>query len=142
MKKLFTTLFIGVAAIAISSCKSAHTSDDAEYLTEGNWVLETINGNSASSAGFANELPNAIFTTDLKINGKNGCNSYGGVYNLNVEGGMNISKVFSTKMACPGNGEKDYMDALNSINGAKIDKDKLILLKDVKEVLVFKHVTE
>lgn len=142
MKKLFTFLFIGIAAIAISSCKSAHASGDSEYLTEGNWVLETINGKSASEIGFANGLPNAIFTTDLKINGKNGCNSYGGVYNLNVEGGMNISKVFSTKMACPGNGEKDYMDALNSINGAKIDKDKLILLKDVKEVLVFKHVTE
>nr|WP_322623515.1 META domain-containing protein [uncultured Flavobacterium sp.] len=142
MKKLFTILFVGITAVLISSCKSAHASGDSEYLTEGNWVLETINGKPASEVGFANELPNAIFTTDLKINGKNGCNSYGGVYNLNVEGGMNISKVFSTKMACPGNGEKDYMDALNSVNMAKINKDKLILLKDVKEVLVFKHVTE
>jgi heat shock protein HslJ len=142
MKKLFTFLSIGIAAVAISSCKSAHASGDSEYLTEGNWVLENINGKSASDVGFANELPNAVFTTDLKITGKNGCNSYGGVYNLNVEGGMNISKVFSTKMACPGNGEKEYMDALNSINMAKIDKDKLVLLKDVEQVLVFKHVSE
>lgn len=142
MKKLFTLLCIGITTITISSCRSAHASGDSEYLTEGNWVLETIKGKPAADVGFANGLPNAVFTTDLKITGKNGCNSYGGVYNLNVEGGMNISKVFSTKMACPGNGEKEYMDALNTVNMTKINKDKLVLLKDVEEVLVFKHISE
>lgn len=140
MKKLFTFLLLGVAYLTITSCRSAHASGDTELLTEGNWVLESLNGKPASEIGFANDLPNAVFSTDLKVTGKNGCNSYGGVYNLNVEGGINISKVFSTKMACPGNGEKEYMDALNSVNTAKIDKDKLVLLKDVTEVLVFKHV--
>jgi len=142
MKKLFTFLFIGLTAVTISSCRSTHASTDNEFLTQGNWELETINGKPATDAGFANGVPTANFSIDLKITGKNGCNSYGGVYNLNTEGGINISKVYATRMFCPGDGEKQFMDALNAVNQAKINKDKLTLLTDIKEVLVFKHITE
>lgn len=142
MKKLFTLLSITLFSITMFSCGSAKTDTNLDALTAGNWELETIKGKAAGEAGFANALPVANFSTDLKITGNNGCNRYGGSYNLNDEGGINISQVVSTKMFCPGDGEKLYMDALNSVNLAKIDHDKLVLLKDTEELLVFKHVVK
>jgi heat shock protein HslJ len=138
MKKLLP--LFALVALVIASCKSTDTASSTTLLTSGNWQLESINGKKADAAEFKNGLPTASFNIDHKIAGKSGCNQYGGSYNLNEEGGINISEVFSTKMFCDGvTGEQKYLDALAKVNLAKVDKDKLVLLKDVDEVLVFKH---
>lgn len=138
MKKLLPLL--AFAALAITSCRSTDTASSTALLTSGNWQLESINGKKADTAEFKNGLPTANFTIDHKVAGNSGCNQYGGSYNLNDDNGINVSEVFSTKMFCEGvTGEQKYLDALGKVNLAKIDKDKLVLLKDVDEVLVFKH---
>ncbi|MFP9116005.1 META domain-containing protein [Flavobacterium sp. RHBU_3] len=142
MKKLFTFLSITLFTFIIFSCGSTKAGSNLDVLTAGNWELETFKGKAAAEAGFSNKLPVANFSIDLKISGNNGCNGYRGSYNLNEDGGINISQMVSTRMFCPGGGEKLYMDALNSVNAARVDKDKLVLFKDAEEVLVFKHISK
>lgn len=138
MKKLL--LLAAFMALIITSCRSTGTASPTALLTSGNCQLESINGKKADAAAFKNGLPTANFSIDNKITGNSGCNQYGGAYNINEEDGINISEMFSTKMFCDGvTGEALYLDALTKVNVAKIDKDKLVLLKDVDEVLVFKH---
>jgi len=139
MKKLVTIFTLILISTLATSCGSIKGGTDAELLTAGNWQLESINGKAIAESDFANGAPTANFSIDYKITGNSGCNQYGGAYNLNDEGGINISQVISTKMFCDGvPGEALYLEALNNVNIAKIDADKLTLFKDTNEVLVFK----
>jgi len=140
MKKLLlafccaTTLFI----TSCNSTKEASTSLPVDMLTATSWQVTEINGKPIDKADFGNGAPTATFSTDNKINGKGGCNGYGGSYNLNEEGGINISQLMSTKMYCENaKGENTYMKVLESVDMAKVEKDKLTLMKGVDAVLVF-----
>lgn len=138
MRQLRTLLGIALVTLTLYSCGSTKEVDPIAMLTSKNWELKSINGNDVDASKFSNGLPNATFSTDNKIMGKGGCNSYSGSYNLNEEMGLNVSQVISTKMACDAlNGETEYFDALNKVNMAKIDSDKLTLMTDVTEILVF-----
>ena len=137
MKRILS--FSAIALIALfQSCGSTKSGSVLDSLTDTNWELTTINGKPAVETNYNSGLPVAYFSKDNKITGNGGCNRYNGSYNLNDEGGINISQMASTKMFCPGEGEGDYLKALESADGATVEKDKLVLLKGVDEVLVFK----
>lgn len=138
MKHLRNLLGIAVLAVTLASCGSAKEVDPIAMLTSKNWQLQSMNGNAVDASQFPQGIPNVTFSTDNKIMGKGGCNSYNGSYNLNEEMGLNVSNVISTKMACDAMaGETEFFDALNKVNMSKIDPDKLTLMTDVTEVLVF-----
>lgn len=138
MKHLRILLGIAVLAVTLASCGSAKEVDPIAMLTSKNWQLQSMNGNAVDASQFPQGIPNATFSTDNKIMGKGGCNSYNGSYNLNEEMGLNVSNVISTKMACDAMaGETEFFEALNKVNMSKIDPDKLTLMTDVAEVLVF-----
>jgi len=137
MKRILTLGAIGLIAF-FESCGTAKSGPAIDILTDTNWQLTTINGKAADSTNYNSGFPVATFSTDNKIMGNGGCNRYSGSYNINDEGGINISQMASTKMFCPGNGESDYLKALESADGASVEKDKLVLLKGIEEVLVFK----
>ncbi len=138
MKKMITLVGAFILIVFTQSCNSTKAVSSLDVLTETNWQLESINGRQADAANYNSGLPVAYFSKDNKITGNGGCNRFSGSYNLNEEGGINISQVISTKMFCPGDGEGEYMKALETVNAAKVDKDKLVLLKGVDEVLVFR----
>lgn len=138
MRHLRNLFGIMLFAITLASCGSAKEADPIAILTSKNWQLQSINGSAVDASQYSRGLPDATFSSDNKIMGSGGCNSYSGSYNLNDEMGVNISQIISTKMACDAMaGETAYFDALNKVNMAKIDADKLILMRDVTEVLVF-----
>lgn len=137
MKRLLTLGAIALIAI-FESCGTAKSGPAIDILTSTSWELTTVNGKPADSTNYNSGLPVANFSTDNKITGNGGCNRYNGSYNINDEGGINISQMASTKMFCPGNGENDYLKALESADGASVENDKLILLKGIEEVLIFK----
>jgi heat shock protein HslJ len=143
MKKLLMAL--GCATIlSLTSCnstKTATTSLPLDMLTGTTWELTEVDGKAISSADYGNGAPTIMFSTDNKISGKGGCNSYGGSYNLNNEGGLNMSQIMSTKMYCENaKGEAKFMELLSIADAAKIEKDKLTLVRNVTSVLVFKPV--
>jgi len=137
MKRIFTITAITLIAV-FQSCGTVKSGSEMDSLTETNWELTTINGKAADSTNYNSGLPVAYFSTDNKITGNGGCNRYNGSYNINEEGGINISQMASTKMFCPGEGEGEYLKALESADGASVDKDKLVLFKGVDEILIFR----
>ena len=137
MKRLLTLSAVALIAV-FQSCSSTKSGNTIGVLTDTNWQLSTIYGKPADSTNYNSGLPVAYFSTDNKISGNGGCNRYSGSYNLNEENGINISQMVSTKMFCPGTGENDYLKALESADNAVVEKDKLILLKGIDEVLIFK----
>jgi len=138
MKRLITGLSAAFLIVLASGCGTTKSADvSIEMLTSMQWELKTINGKDAVATDYASGLPVANFSTDHKVSGKSGCNSYSGSYNLNDEGGINMSEFITTKMFCEGQGEANYLKALNSANVAKVEKDKLVLYNGVDEILVF-----
>ncbi len=136
MKKavnLLAALFITALAV---SCGSTKEVDPLTILTGKTWELSKINGKNADASMYR-ELPYVSFSNDHKIMGKGGCNSFSGSYNLNDEGGLNVSQVMSTKMACEGVSENEFFAALEKANNTKIDPDKLVLMTGVDEIMVF-----
>ena len=137
MRNIATTSIIFLFVTVLASCGSTQGTTSAAMLTANTWELSEINGTAVSASNYSRGLPNVTFTTDNKITGNGGCNGFSGSYNLNDEGGMNISQVMATKMFCEGANEGDFFAALDKVTMTKIDKDKLILMNGVDEVLVF-----
>lgn len=136
MKKA-VNLFVFVLITALTvSCGSTKEVEPTAILTAHTWQLSRINGAAVDASAYR-ELPYVSFTVDNKIAGKGGCNGFGGSYNLNDEGGINISQIVSTKMACGGVNENDFFMTLEKANMTKIDPDKLTLMNGVDEIMVF-----
>jgi heat shock protein HslJ len=129
-------IYIFAIAFAALSCGSTKEVEPLAILTGSTWQLSTINGTSVDASAYRT-LPFINFTTDNKVMGNGGCNSFSGSYNLNDEGGINLSQLVSTKMACEGVNEAEFITTLEKANMTKIDPDKLTLLTGVDEVLVF-----
>ncbi|RZJ72188.1 META domain-containing protein [Flavobacterium sp.] len=128
MKKLIV-LFI---LVLISSCKSGKPAEPQFTKTgalDGNWVLEFVSGGDMQTL-YPGNAPTLF--VDLKQNrasGKNGCNNYSGPITV-VGNRLNFSEnMISTKMFCPGEGEKTYMNAIQKVNAFDIGTDgKLVLI--------------
>jgi heat shock protein HslJ len=138
MKKIISIVTTVVLVTLLQSCNSTKAVSANDILTSTEWELSSVNGKAADAASYNSGLPVATFTADHKIMGNGGCNRFSGSYNLNDEGGINVSQIASTKMFCPGDGENQFMKALETVDVAVVDKDKLVLLKGVDEVLIFK----
>lgn len=137
MKKLMATFGLMVFAVVITGCSSAKGGNAKNLITATAWVLSSVNGIAINPVDYDRGIPDAAFETDGKVNGGNGCNRYGGSYMLEDNGKITFGQMMSTKMFCPGSGERTFMKALSEVNTAKVEKEKLILLNGTKEVLVF-----
>lgn len=136
MKKALNLFVFSVITLIAASCGSTKEVEPTAILTGQTWQLSSINGTAVDASAYR-EVPYVTFTADNKIAGKGGCNGFGGSYNLNDEGGINISQIVSTKMDCDGVNENDFFMTLEKANMTKIDPDKLVLMNGVDEIMVF-----
>lgn len=102
------------------------------------WALEEIDGMAVTQNDFGREIPVLEFhKVDGKVMGNSGCNRLSGTYK--IEGNkISFGPMISTKIACPGNGEKRFLDALNTANTFRIENLKLYLLNGDTEALQFR----
>lgn len=126
-----------IALIALTGCRTTQATMPAELLVGTTWELAEINGKPVSVS--SSDRPRAFinFSADNTVAGNSGCNTFGGSYNLNDEGGMNISQVMSTKMFCEGIDEQGFFGNLEKVTMSKAQKDRLVLYNGVDKVLVF-----
>lgn len=139
MKNSVMTFVIICFAVISTGCKSKNmdSANQPDMLTTvAEWELSSINGTAPIADQYSRGLPSAAFTKENKISGHGGCNRYSGEYTIDGEK-ISLGKMLSTKMFCPGGGEEMYMKALGSVTAFKVNKDKLTLLNDNQEVLVF-----
>jgi heat shock protein HslJ len=75
-----------------------------------------------------------LFADKGKLSGSTGCNNMSGSYKLK-KACLEIEPGAITRMACQGNGETLFLDALKHVEMMKLDGDKLILLDGTKEIM-------
>ena len=137
MKKLIFILTLALLA----SCKSRQAADPQftkEGALDGNWVLEYVSGGDMQALYPGN--PPTLFV-DLKENrasGKDGCNNYSGPITV-VGNRLTFGPdMITTKMACPGDGERTFLDAIRKVNTFSIGTDgKLNLISGDVAILRF-----
>jgi len=129
MKNLF------VCAIVICLFSSCLEKLDEKKLAQTKWELTELPGLTLPSSAKAT----LNFGDSLKVSGKSFCNSYGGQAEI-TDDKISLKNLFSTKMFCQDTdaAERNYLQAINQVNTAKIEGNNLILLNGTQKLLIFK----
>ena len=123
MKKI--ALFVVFICMSFVSCTTSKPAVATTSL-EGTWELKYITGPRIAFDGlYPNSKPTIAFNLkENKITGNNSCNQYFGA--LIIDGAkinFEEAKMGMTMMACEGNGDSVYMDALKRIESYTITDD-------------------
>lgn len=96
-----------------------------------------LNENKINKKDYPNGFPGLKFIDSNKtVTGFTGCNRLSGTYKVdNSE--LPFSPLITTKMFCEGVRENNFLKALDSINGFKIENSKLLLLQNSATKLIF-----
>ena len=120
------------------SCSSGNDSTDVRI--HDIWVLDSIDGIKYSRAEDQNLHPTIeIYLEEERFSGNTGCNNMNGT--VKVEGStISFSDIITTKMFCSDVDEVSFISALKKANKYKIEKMKLYLFEDDRELLVFQKI--
>ena len=130
-----------VTALTLSSCtanKKAQSMLDPSALN-GAWTLSAMEGASMPfEALYPMKKPSLRFDIQgQKISGSSGCNTFNGPLIVNGATIDFTSPMAMTRMMCPGEGEKQFMDAVTSANGWTVRDNELRLMSKDRLVLTF-----
>jgi heat shock protein HslJ len=113
---------------------------EASILLNDTWVLEAIDQVEITDKEFPREHPLLEFhQADGKVMGTTGCNQFNGTY-ITSANNIQFGPLLTTKMACAGNGEYKFTQALQEVTYFKILDLKLYLLAGSTEKLRFRKV--
>lgn len=129
MKKVFVSICIAGAALAMSSCRSVEKAISLSSIN-GEWNIIEVNG-SKITPGESKFLPFIAFDTATgRVSGNSGCNRMMGSFDVNAKpGSLELTGMASTRMMCPdmttGN---NVLNAFAQVKGyKKAGKDKVYL---------------
>lgn len=103
-----------VAGRTVSKQASANPKD-----LEGKWRLEFINDSSIQNLEtlFPAARPDIVFETGTpRVSGSTGCNQFSGAIRVDGSNLVFDGAFVMTKRACPGDGERIFLDALRKTN--------------------------
>lgn len=127
---LFTTIFL--------NCSSS--KDEVDTRLHDIWALDSIGGEKVIIDETIRNLPVLeIYVEDKKVHGNTGCNTLNGEVNID-EDNIAFQDIVTTEMACPGNLEQRFLTNLFKVNRYKIEKMRLHLFEDEKELMIFKKI--
>lgn len=103
-------------------------------LTQNSWIVNSLLGKQLDPAAYMKGLPAMNFGADGKLTGSTGCNNFTGNFKLD---GINVKldPGAMTRMACPGNGEADFLAAAQQVTNLKMNGNTLSLLNGATEVM-------
>ena len=129
MKKVFVSICIAGAALAMSSCRSVEKAIPLSSIN-GEWNIIEINGSKVVPDESKN-LPFIVFdTTTGRVSGNSGCNRMMGSFDVNAKSGsIDLKEMASTRMMCPDmTTENNVLNAFAQVKGyKKAGKDKVFL---------------
>ena len=129
--KVTDTMAKDSTAIADSNEVTDTPVNERDTLNQlsGVWELTYISGPRIAFDGlYPDTKPNINFDiAGAKVNGNTSCNNFSAVVMLTGDT-MKVSKVVSTKMACKGQGENTFLNALAKIDGYEIDDGNTLTL--------------
>ena len=129
MKKVFVSICVAGAALAMSSCRSVEKAVPLASIN-GEWNIIEVNG-SKVAPGESRTLPFIAFDTATgRVSGNSGCNRMMGTFDVNAKpGSLELGAMASTRMMCPDmTTEKNVLSALAQVKGyKKAGKEKMYL---------------
>ena len=129
MKKVFVSICIAGAALAMSSCRSVEKAIPLSSIN-GEWNIIEVNG-SKIAPGESRTLPFIAFDTATgRVSGNSGCNRMMGSFDVNAKpGSLELTGMASTRMMCPDmTTENNVLNAFAQVKGyKKAGKDKMYL---------------
>lgn len=130
---LLPLLLIGPSCDSMK--KMGNVSNLSSMLMQQPWMLESLLGQTVSAQDFGKQLPFVQFGENGLLNGSTGCNNFSG--NFQLEGQqLTLNPGGMTKMACAGEGEKNFLNALMQVNTVQPLGNKLQLLGSEGELLM------
>lgn len=134
MKGNIFAFIITTALASLASCHTAEQSTTGSASIVGKyWKLIELNGKTVQLAEQLKREPHMILnTSENRVNGNGGCNSFFGSYALPGNKGITFSKMGSTKMACPDDVmqvEYQLFQAFEMTNKFTLRNDTLLLTK-------------
>ena len=142
---LFTSLLAIVFLISVNACKSVeNTSQEVNISTLENnlkdtWELQWTSEFEVDKASFPIENPVLeINPADSTFKGSTGCNQLGGLFESEMVDGFKVVFVRTTKKACPGVKEAEYLALLNRVTMYKRESLELTLLEGTVPLLRYK----
>ena len=106
---------------------------------EGEWYLQPALPSDTATG----RIPRLHFSlTDKRFSGHTGCNSMSGVFTIQADQLMFGKNMLTTKMACPGYNENDFIANLLRVNRYKIKDGMLWLLIDETPVSKWRRGTQ
>lgn len=136
-KSAFIFLLVAFAILA-THCKShRNVKNDNPKGSPTTWMAVSINGQSIDDVDFMRGSPSIIFSDSVSLSGSTGCNQFSAKY-TRKQSGIHISVGPMTKMACPGNEEQLFLDALQKTNRIEEKEDEVIFYENGTETLRFK----
>jgi len=104
------------------------------------WALESIQGEQIIIDDTIKTLPMLeIYVEEKRVHGNTSCNTING--KVKIDGSkITFYDIITTEMACPGNVEEKFLSALNKTSNYRIEKMRLYLFDEEKELLVFKKI--
>jgi len=137
MKKILHLLIILITALTVSC---SPTNNKTDVRIHDIWALESIQGVKYSRAEGQELHPTIeIYLEEERFIGNTGCNNMSG--KVKVEGStISFSDITTTKMFCSDVDETSFLSALKKANNYKIEKMKLYLFDNDKELMVFQKI--
>ena len=134
MKHYFKTISLFCFSIILFSCNSTKKvkEDKTTGITEKYWKLIEIRGQKVTAENFASKEPHLILkSTDNRVNGNGGCNSFFGTYELDsTTNRISFSKIGATRMAClKPTVEAEFFNVLETVDNYTVKNDTLQLNK-------------
>ena len=125
---LLIALLVSCAGKRLKIDNTSGSVNKAADITHYSWALAEIEGIALNE----NSINKAYFETDTiakRIFGNAGCNNFNGTLQLSGDGGMTVSEVISTKMACEDMSvEYALMEVLKNTAGYKQVNDTLVFI--------------
>jgi heat shock protein HslJ len=105
----------------------------------GGWVLAVFPHEKKTLAEvFGTRVIDLRFATDSnRVSGSTGCNQFNGSYTADTATLLFLPGMALTRMACPGNNESLFLNAMARVNRYRIIEGQLELFHDNDLVMVF-----
>jgi len=147
MQRSFHFLLITLAVMITYSgsttlyAQKKPTLSQEERLNDS-WILKEYDGKEVDAKQFQSGIPTLQFYVSKdKVNGYGGCNRFHASLSVK-KNKIKIEEIVATKMACPGEGETDFLETLSQVKEYKIEGAILELKLDGEVLMVFKRFEE
>jgi len=133
-------IFLSLSFIALSITGCSSSNETTNLLLHDIWARESIGGEKVTIDEAIKILPMIeIYVEEERVHGNTSCNTING--KIKIDGSeITFFDIITTEMACPGNLEQRFLSALGNTSNYKIEKMRLHLFDDKKELLVFRKI--